>query len=93
MHARLAELDGKYYGTVVLFGDEPGSIDGNIKVWHQYDFIPSFRQLESWGLTMESYQDADMTSDGHFESRASYMIAKAIVDAINKVKLPSYGLI
>ena len=71
----------KYYGTSVPFtirGEQ-----SSVTVWVMADYEPSDRQLKQWGeKTWEDASANDLTSDSHYESAASYEIAKIIHGAL-----------
>ena len=97
MKAELLPLDGKHYGSIIRITD--GSFTTEITVWHNADFTPSVRELESWGYTEDDWEknrnvddgfggkspvrSLDITSDGHFESAWQYNLCRRIIDAIN----------
>jgi hypothetical protein len=84
--ARLASLEGKYYGTQVLLrvGDQAAVID----VWCMGDGIPSGRQLSDWGMTLdEARGEEGMCCDNHYETRDCYAIAKQITRALHGLTL------
>lgn len=97
MKAELLPLEGKHYGSTIRVTD--GRFTTEITVWENADFVPSERELEALGYTMEDWindipvdygfggkvpiRQADITSDGHFESQWQYKLCRKIVDAIN----------
>jgi hypothetical protein len=60
-------LEGKHYGTLIEIGGV-----GHIKVWVHESRVPSARQLEDWGMTLEEARAEGMMCDDHFESQSDY---------------------
>ena len=88
MNAKILPLDGKYYGTKVKIVDNDNN-DFVINLWCQDDYEPSDRELGSictideWRKDEAGILYGDYIDSGHFESRATYHMAKTIVDLIN----------
>lgn len=94
MKAELMPLDGKYYGTEIKLTFDDGH-EETIKLWDSGSFVPSDRELNEWGYTREQWDNneevndgwggtmrirsADITCDGHFESRETLARAQEIV--------------
>ena len=88
MDARIEELQGKYYGTIVTYYYDTGwgsREEREIEVWDMGDYTPSERQLEKWEMTLEEARK-DMMCDSHYESAQSFRIASAILDALSKLE-------
>jgi hypothetical protein len=97
MMVRLKPLGGKYYGTIIEFVDGP--LVGNLinvwmrdRNWGGEGMEPSDRELAYREISREEYErlyhaDCDSTpidiSGGHYESRETFAIAHAIVEALN----------
>ena len=77
---KIEPLTGKYYGTRITLDNGEG-----ITVWVMGDYKPSKRQLDSLNMTYEEAKEDDYFCDSHFETEASYKIALAIVEAIEKM--------
>lgn len=102
MKAHIRDLQGKYYGTIVVFEADNGE-ESSLKIW-VYGKEPSNREIESWGYTKKDWdenieiddgwmgtvkiREADCLCDGHFESKESLKIAQIIVKALNEISNP-----
>lgn len=79
MKAHIAPLEGKYYGTEVVYIDENGH-GHTIVVWDTTGYTPSKRELN--GKTEKEWREWGDFS--HAESERSLQIAECIVDALKK---------
>jgi hypothetical protein len=99
MNVRLKPLGDKYYGTIVEILDGPLE-DCEIKVWVAPDdwddplIQPSDRELELANMTRGAYEKGSYedrcavdTGGGHYENRASFKVAEAIVKALTELTL------
>ena len=88
MKAKILPLKGKYYGTLIEYESITPYSDNTheLVVWDMGDFTPSKRQLEDWGYSLEEAKEDDMMSDSHYESSRGYMIAEAIVKALESIR-------
>jgi len=83
MYAKIKDLDRKYYGTLIEYGENKNIIE----IWNTDNYIPSERQLESWEIDKDNqeqwkYAQEWLMCDNHYETHKSYDIAKTIVDAL-----------
>ena len=97
MVAKLKDLEGKYYGTVITVTNDVG-ISANIQIWDSGDFTPSVRELEKQGYTEKQWfenelvedgwgekspiREVDIICDSHFESKQSYELALEIINKL-----------
>lgn len=82
-------------------GERAWSYETTFKLWLS-DGEPSVRELESWNITQEQWdnnelvdsewdgkihvRDMDILCDSHYESKATYRLAKLIVNAVNNAE-------
>jgi len=59
MKAKIAQLEGKYYGTYIEVFDNEDNLLTTLEVWYMGDHEPSIRQLEEWGYTQEQWDKND----------------------------------
>lgn len=98
MKAKLKELEGKYYGTVVEieYNDGKNVLKGEVEIWLAYG-APSIREIKAAGVTKaqwdsnaiiegtggETAQSVLDICDSHYETENSLTAAEALVNAIN----------
>jgi len=63
MKAKLLPLDKKYYSTEIDIVDEKGNTVAGISLWSN-DYEPSIREIESWGLTQDDWDNNKLVDDG-----------------------------
>jgi hypothetical protein len=99
MKAKLKELKGKYYKTIIEIDFEDGFEKVEISFGYSGDFTPSKRELESQGYTEEQWENNEMVYDGwgglghirnmdiicdnHFESKTTYERALKLIAILN----------
>ena len=87
----LAPLEGKYYGTYVVWPD-----GRTVRVWNHYVNTvstdpaprPSARQLQRWGMDEATARAEGMISDSHYETQADFDFATLIA---RQVAVPTQG--
>lgn len=83
MKAQIKPLSGKYYGTIIIIDFQDGGHTEEIKLWDAGDWEPSCRELEKYNMTLEQWNEEDMSCDGHFESKLTYDRAFRLISLIN----------
>lgn len=84
MNAQIKPLSGKYYGTIIVIDFQDGGQTEEIKFWDSGNYEPSIRSLEYYNMTLEQWNEDDMSCDGHFESKLTYDRAVRLVSLINR---------
>lgn len=70
MEAKILPLNGKYYGTEILIGDD--EYDTIIKLWCSADYQPSDRWLDIHGITRKQYENNEIVTIVTWDEKSTY---------------------